>query len=151
MAKQIRFLLVDDDVDDTLLFQDVLNEVDSSIHFFSASDGEQAIHFLEAPGIVLPDLIFLDLNMPKMGGKECLAKLKQDDRFKHIPVIIYTTSSQSRDIEEVMMNGATGFITKPSNMKILKNILEAITGNLSGNLEKTLRSLSKDSHAFIVC
>lgn len=151
MTNTLNFLLVDDDMDDTTLFKEVLEEVNPSIIFNSAEDGQQALQFLKTRNNDLPDVIFLDLNMPKMGGKECLAEIKNDESLHKIPVIMYTTSSQSKDIEETMQKGAICFITKPSNVKELKNILSSIAGNVHSNLEKTLRLLSNNSTTFIVC
>lgn len=151
MAKFIRFFLVDDDTDDTLIFREVLREVNSSIDFISAENGHEALNILKLKNDSLPDIIFLDLNMPRMDGKECLAELKKDEQLRHIPVIMYTTSSQSKDIEETMLRGAICFITKPTNVKELKNILSQIAQNVRGNLEKSLRTLSDTSSTFIVC
>ena len=120
MAKTVSFLLVDDDADDTSLFKEVLEEVNPSVVFNSAEDGHQALHFLKNETSILPDIIFLDLNMPRMGGKECLAQIKNDEKLHSIPVIMYTTSSQSKDIEETIQKGAICFITKPSNVRDLK-------------------------------
>jgi len=151
MTKALSFLLVDDDSDDTSLFKEVLEEVNSSIIFNSAEDGQQAIQFLKSRTNELPDVIFLDLNMPKMGGKECLTQIKKDEHLHKIPVIMYTTSSQSKDIEETMQKGAICFITKPTNIKELKNILASIAGRRHNNLEKTLRNLSNTINTFMVC
>ncbi len=151
MTKFIRFLLVDDDVDDTSIFKEVLEEVNPSIDFVSAGDGHEALHILKAQNSILPDVIFLDLNMPRMDGKECLSVLKKDAQLRHIPVIMYTTSSQSKDIEETMQKGAICFITKPTNLRELKSILSSVSQNVHGNLEKSLRLLSNTSNTFIVC
>jgi CheY-like chemotaxis protein len=151
MAKLLHFLLVDDDTDDTLIFRETLQEVNPSIGFTSALNGQEALNILKLENDKLPDLIFLDLNMPRMDGKECLSRLKNDDQLCHIPVIMYTTSSQSKDIEETMLKGAICFITKPTNVRELKNILSQIAQNVRGNLEKSLRTLSNTSSTFIVC
>lgn len=151
MSKNLNFLLVDDDVDDTLLFKEVLEEVNPEVVFNSAEDGHQALHYLKKDSSLLPDIIFLDLNMPRMSGKECLAEIKNDEKLHNIPVIMYTTSSQSKDIEETIQKGAICFITKPNNVKDLKNILSSIAGNVHSNLQKTLRILSDTSATFIVC
>lgn len=151
MAKTLSFLLVDDDTDDTSLFKEVLQEVNPSIIFNSAEDGQEALQILKNEHEKLPDVIFLDLNMPRMGGKECLAEIKSDEKLHKIPVIMYTTSSQSKDIEETMQKGALCFITKPTNINELKNILASIAGNVHSNLEKTLRVLSNNTNTFMVC
>ena len=151
MTNLLRFFLVDDDTDDTLIFKEVLQDVNPAIDFKSASDGEEALYILKQSDAKLPDIIFLDLNMPRMDGKECLVELKKDAQLKRIPVVMYTTSSLSKDIEETLQKGAVCFITKPTNLKELKNILLSISQNLNGNLEKSLRSLSNTSSTFIVC
>jgi CheY-like chemotaxis protein len=150
MVKQRSFLLVDDDPDDTFLFGEVLHDVDPSIEFRTAANGQEALDLLQR-STSLPDLIFLDLNMPRMGGVECLATLKADAALKDVPVIIYTTSSQSKDIEETIQKGAVCFITKPSNMKELTEILSTITRSLPANLEGAIRSLSNKGTHFIIC
>jgi CheY-like chemotaxis protein len=151
MPKQMNFLLVDDDSDDIALFEEILAEVDSAVGFQSAKDGQEALNLLRGGNADIPDLIFLDLNMPRMGGKECLAHLKNDAELRDVPVIMYTTSSQSKDIEEAMMSGAVCFITKPSNVKELRHILSSIIHSMPHGLEKALRTLSNSVNAFIVC
>lgn len=145
------FLIADDDIDDVELFKETLNEINPSIQLYTAYDGQEALSILRSGEFSLPDIIFLDLNMPRMGGKECLKELKSDSQLRHIPVIMYTTSSQSKDIEETMMKGAVCFITKPANMKDLRNILSSIAESLPANLETSLRQLSRNSNTFIVC
>lgn len=147
----MNFLLVDDDPDDSLLFKEILQEVKSSVRFVSATNGKAALTLLRSGEIPLPQIIFLDLNMPLMNGKECLLELKQDAQLMHIPVIIYTTSSQSRDIEETMMGGALCFITKPTSLKDLRSILSQITASPLNGLEKTVKNLSNTANTFIVC
>jgi CheY-like chemotaxis protein len=105
------FFIVDDDTDDQDLFIEAVNEVDGSIQCLSASDCEEALDLLKNRKIGLPDMIFLDLNMPRLNGKQCLAELKKQAHLKHIPVIIYSTSSERRDIEETSRLGAAHFLT----------------------------------------
>jgi CheY-like chemotaxis protein len=151
MTKSITFLLVDDDTDDTALFQEILEEVNDTVSLHIAANGIEALKLLRTSGKILPDIIFLDLNMPLMDGKEFLVALKKDDAFKKIPVIMYTTSSMSKDIEDAMQHGALCFITKPTNLKELKNILSHIADNIHNNLEKALKTLSGLVATFIVC
>ena len=146
----LTYFLIDDDADDTLLFQDVLAELELPIRFNSAINGLDALKRLRKEHGNLPDVIFLDLNMPVMDGKECLAHLKADPQLSHVPVIMYTTSSQSKDIEETLMSGAVCFITKPTSLKALREILVAIARSLPHNLEKTLRQLSDNTNTYIV-
>lgn len=136
-------------MDDTFLFGEVLAEVDPSIQFETASNGQEALEQLVAAEKPLPDVIFMDLNMPRMDGKQCLFEIKQNERLQHIPVMMYTTSSHSTDIEQSMQLGAICFITKPSDSKELKNIL-SIIANHSHNLTKALPILSNQS-TWILC
>lgn len=151
MPQPQTFLLVDDDIDDTFLFREVLSEVAPQVALRTAANGQEAIESLMVPAQPLPQLIFLDLNMPKMNGKQCLQALKANTRLQHIPVIMYTTSSHSRDIEETMQNGAISFITKPSHISELRTILSSLANNTGNNLEKTLRHLSNSQNTFIIC
>lgn len=144
------FLLVDDDIDDANLFEETLTQVNSSIQFVHANDGQEALEQLNSTAS-RPDLIFLDLNMPRMDGKECLTLIKQDDKLKSIPVIMYTTSSQSHDIEETMLHGAVCFITKPTSIRELESILGSIAESMPEDLEEALRYLSENANTFIVC
>src|SRR4051794_40368807 len=114
MAKNKTFFIVDDDIDDQELFMEAVSEVDQSIECISASDCEEALDLLKSGKVVLPDMIFLDLNMPRLNGKQCLAELKRQANLKHIPVIIYSTSSEKKDIEETTKLGAAHFLTKPN-------------------------------------
>ena len=150
MTKSINFFLVDDDRDDASLFEEVLKEIDPSINFEWAMDGQDALDRLLV-ATSLPDLIFLDLNMPKMTGRECLQQLKQYQELRDIPVVMYSTSSYSRDIEEAMVAGAISFITKPPNVKELKHILSSLVINIHKDLQGSLRSLSNEPNSFIVC
>lgn len=151
MSKVKKIFVVDDDNDDINLFKEVLQDIDPAIECAVAEDGREALDFLTQNENDLPDLIFLDLNMPRMDGKECLRRLKADEGLQHIPVLIYTTSSQSKDIEETMMSGAVCFITKPTNVRELESILRAVISSPASNLVKTLRTLSNQASTFIVC
>ncbi|WP_145714619.1 response regulator [Chitinophaga japonensis] len=142
------FLLIDDDTDDTFLFNEVLQQVNPAVTFRSAANGQEALDTLKSTA-ALPDVIFLDLNMPRMDGRQCLSALKQDHRLKHIPVIIYTTSSHPLDIAQTLQNGAACFITKPTDTRALINILAAIAANVHSNLEDTLHTLRDDVTTFV--
>ncbi len=115
MKKQLRLLLVDDDPDDRAFFIEAAREVDEHIECITANNGQQALELLRNRLGSLPDLIFLDIRMPLLNGKKCLQELKNDDNFKHIPVVIYTTSKLVEESVELKKMGAAHFISKPPN------------------------------------
>lgn len=119
-------LLVDDDIDDQQIFAEALGTVDPSIKLVVASNGLEAMHKLNTTDSMQPDMIFLDLNMPMMNGKEFLQELKKTESFGHIPVIIYSTSSRPEDREQSLSLGATDFLVKPNNYKSLCEQLRVI-------------------------
>lgn len=115
-------LLVDDDEDDKEIFCLALKKIDPSIDCITASDGREALSILD-DGSFIPDYIFLDLNMPRMDGKECLKEIRKQNRLDKVPVIIFTTSSAERDKEETKKLGANSFITKPPLVSTLADLL----------------------------
>jgi CheY-like chemotaxis protein len=122
-------LIVDDDTDDAEMLQDALHYVDGSIHCIFTEDGFAALKLLEnSTRDNLPDLIVLDMNMPRMDGKQCLKKIKASRALTDIPVIIYSTSKMEEDVLETREMGAMNFITKPNKfsemISIAADILE---------------------------
>ena len=118
-----RVVLIDDDRDDAELFHDVLLEIDATASFHHFEEPRQALQSLLGKGKNLPDFIFLDINMPVVSGWQCLTEFKKDEHLKNVPVIIFTTSSQDKEKETAKKLGADGFITKPSEYLILKDLL----------------------------
>jgi CheY-like chemotaxis protein len=123
MKKGSVCFLIDDDFDDQEIFSLALEKVDSSFTFISANSGSEALQMLGNRQLSVPDFIFLDLNMPRMNGKECLKEIKKFEHLKDIPVVIYSTSSMRNDIAETSSLGAADFITKPFNMVDLVDAL----------------------------
>jgi len=117
--------LVDDDVDDQLFFTDALKEIDSGISCVIANNGKEALEQLKKLSD-LPEILFLDLNMPFMNGYECLSKLKNETRLSKIPVVIFTTSNDPRDAEITHQLGAEVFLSKPNEFSMLRRKLEKI-------------------------
>lgn len=111
-----KILLVDDDEEDRAIVKDML-EMSNDEHIISfAVNGEEALRLLDNHfrlHSIIPSLIVLDLNMPKMNGTETLRNIKNDERFKNIPVIIYSTSINPLEKEKCMKLGAHSYITKP--------------------------------------
>jgi CheY-like chemotaxis protein len=125
------FFLVDDDSDDRELFKDALHDIDKSIIYHAAINGKQALELLNNSLATVPDVIFLDINMPEMNGWECLKALKQSRTLKHIPVIMYSTSSQQRERDIAADLGAIYFFPKPEKYTVLLNFLNYVADNIS--------------------
>ena|SRR6187551_3112941 len=119
-------LLADDDENDRLFFIDAFDEIKIKTVVNTVNDGVDLIKYLLSPDVVLPHVLFLDLNMPRKGGMECLAEIKSDDRFNNIAIAIYSTSASDEDIEETFVNGANVYIKKPSDFEELKKILTKV-------------------------
>ena len=120
-----KIFLVDDDEDDQLFFIDALNEIDPNIQCSVAKNGKEAIKILKDLN-VFPDVIFLDLNMPFMNGFECLRVLKTEIKLSIIPIVIFTTSNDPRDVQLTHRLGAEVFLSKPNDFNQLKQKLEHI-------------------------
>lgn len=118
--------LADDDEDDRLFFTDAFDELKINTVVNTVNDGKELMHFLNHPDTVLPNIIFLDLNMPIMNGIDCLKEIKQNDKFKDIAIAIYSTSSSDKDVENTFVLGANIYIKKPSNFNDLKKILSEV-------------------------
>jgi CheY-like chemotaxis protein len=118
-------LNVDDDQEDREFFCEALREIDSSIICLTAKSGTEALAILQNH-MPLPDFIFLDINMPMMDGKQCLKELKTIPELKHIPVIMYSTSTDTREIKECYKLGAEDFLIKPNNYQKLVNDITSI-------------------------
>jgi CheY-like chemotaxis protein len=106
-------LIVDDDIDDREFFCEALHEIYQSIECVCAKNGQEALDLLIQPKIALPDYIFLDLNMPRLDGMQCLTELKKTKKTSHIPVIIFSTTRQNEEAEQAQKLGAVLFLTKP--------------------------------------
>lgn len=117
--------LIDDDQDDQFVFKDALRTVDADIMIETAMDGIDALEKLSTAR-KLPELIFVDLNMPRMDGKKFLKEAKSRTQLKEIPVIIYSTSSSLEDRRETSELGARHFITKPNNYDELCSTLSSV-------------------------
>ena len=118
-------LNVDDDQEDREFFCDALREIDSTITCLVAGSGMDALSLLGELS-VLPDYIFLDINMPMMDGKQFLKILKTIPEFRSIPVIMYSTSTDTREIKECYKLGAEDFLIKPHSYEKLVNDLTSI-------------------------
>ena len=124
MSHPRRVMLIDDDPDDQLFFRDAIQIVQPGLSCELTSNCQEAFRKLESPPP--PDYIFLDLNMPVMNGFECLVHLKNQETFKDIPVVIFTTSKNLNDIARTQQLGARWFMSKPDDFKVLCKKLDKI-------------------------
>ncbi len=100
-----------------------LNDSGKQVICDAVDSAASGLERLDSDLVNVPDYIFLDLNMPGMNGKQCLVEIKNRPHLKDVPVIIFSTSSRPQDIRETEQMGATAFITKPSSIRSLANIL----------------------------
>jgi len=137
-------ILADDDADDRDLFSEAMEECCINVTVETAKDGIELVKLLKNTNRT-PDLIFLDLNMPNKNGKECLIEIRKSQALKHLPVIIYSTSSSQRDIEFTFEKGANLFISKPSSYKELVQIAKKV---LALDWKKFQPKSNKDQYVF---
>lgn len=124
ILRHLDILLADDDIDDCLFFKEALGEILLSTHFTAVHDGEQLMQLLKDDTIELPHILFLDINMPRKNGFECLAEIKQNIRLKELPVVIFSTSFEQEVVNSLYISGAHYFIRKPSAFLQFKNIIQ---------------------------
>ena len=134
--------LPDDDEDDRLFFTDAFDELKINTVVNTVNNGRELLQFLNHPETVLPNIIFLDLNMPILNGIESLKEIKKNDRFKDIAIAIYSTSSSEHDIENTFVLGANIYIKKPSSFVDLKKILSDV---VTINWQYHTNGLNKDN------
>jgi CheY-like chemotaxis protein len=116
---------IDDDEDDRDFFCTAIQTLDSDIECTFAKDGTDAIEQLTNSDFT-PDYIFIDMNMPLMDGKQCLAAIKDIERLNGVAVYIYSTSGSPKLIEEILAMGAREFLIKPTSMNALEHLLKEI-------------------------
>lgn len=131
MRSAITCVLIDDDIDDQEIFLYAMREIDPEITCRFFNDGDVAVRELLKDKDFLPDCFFIDLNMPRMHGKACLAEIKRIDRLKRVPVAIYTTSADPKDKADTLQAGADAYIVKEASLVDLKPRLKAFLANIS--------------------
>ncbi len=122
-SKKKLILFTDDDEDDFLLLRDLFKESNQDVELRWAKDGEEALDFLRRQENPKPFLILLDLNMPKLNGREILKQVRSHKELCHIPVIVLTNSMNRQEAVEVYQSGANSFIRKPSGYKDLREFV----------------------------
>lgn len=128
MQQRKECLIIDDDPDDQEIFLMCVEKISQDIHCTGISDPVQAVLMLTSNPDYTPQYIFVDVNMPKMSGIECLGILRNMDRLAHTSIYMYSTSSGGKVMEESKNLGATGFIVKPTKVAELREKLSLIFG-----------------------
>ncbi len=120
----LRILLADDDEADRLLFKEAISELKIKTVVQSVNDGIDLMEALAIENQPLPQLLFLDLNMPRKDGMECLREIRANEKYNDISIAIFSTSGTDVDMEETFLNGANVYIHKPNDFGSLKKLLE---------------------------
>lgn len=123
-GSQPNVLLADDDRDDCFFFREVLEELGVASILRTVSNGEELMQLLLDRPDQLPDILFLDLNMPLKTGMECLSEIKTDNRLKQLPVIIFSTSFKTEVVDMLYDMGAFHYIRKPSEFTNLRKVIK---------------------------
>jgi CheY-like chemotaxis protein len=135
--QEIKVLLADDDIDDCLFFTRALKELNLVTRLVAVHDGEQLMHLLVNETTQAPDILFLDLNMPRKNGFECLLEIKLDEKLKTLPVIVFSTSFEQEVVNGLYKHGANYFIRKPPDFLQFKKIIQHSLGLVAkGNLSQ---------------
>ena len=144
--QQIFVLLADDDEDDRLIFTEAFEAIKMKTIVKTVNDGMELIEYLTDNRNPLPHILFLDLNIPRKSGLECLMEIKRIDYLKEVAIAIYSTSASEQDIEETFVKGANVYIKKPSDFTALKNLLEEV---IKMNWQYQTSGLNRDNFLLI--
>jgi CheY-like chemotaxis protein len=132
-ANPVAILLAEDDPDDQYLINEALDENHLNARLYIVSDGEELLDYLNRRGKYqdnklwpMPNLILLDLNMPRKDGREALQEIKADPNLRHIPIVALTTSEADEDVAFSYDSGVSGYITKPVSFTGLREVMNAI-------------------------
>ncbi len=122
-TKQRNILLADDDKDDRYFFDKALKEIEVSANLITVNDGEALMAYLSENSEQLPDILFLDINMPGKNGLECLQGIQCNEKLKLLSVVMFSTSNDSQEISMLFKSGAHVYIHKPSDFSELKQVI----------------------------
>lgn len=142
----IQILLVDDDADDRDFFEEALQDSGIPSNLTTVIDGEKLTDFLaEIENPPPPDIIFMDINMPYKDGKTCLREIRKDRKFREVPIIMFSTSTHTRDIEESFNCGANLYLSKGAFFENDVHILKQIFGT---NWRENILNVKRDQFFF---
>lgn len=138
-------LLADDDMDDRMLFSDAISSLKLPVDLQLFKDGAELMDYLLTSAVIMPEIIFLDLNMPRKNGFECLKEIKSHPTLKEIFIIIYSTTESEKEIDAVFQQHANLFIKKPNSFTELKKTLSYV---LNIDLKKEFQNQTKEQFIF---
>ncbi|MFB9055821.1 response regulator [Mariniflexile ostreae] len=141
----LNIILTDDDEDDRMFFCEALEEVEIQTAVKLFNNGEELMDYLLSPEIEFPNLIFLDLNMPKKSGMQCLCEIRSNPKLKNLFIAIYSTSSSEKDIEDAFLKGANIYVNKPNSFGKLRDMVKKV---LHLDLETHNSNLKKETFIF---
>ena len=124
--KTIHILLVDDNLNEHFFFKHALVQIARPVKFEALEGGLELIAHFKEESNPLPDILFLDINMPLKNGKECLSMLRADERFDSVPIVMYSTSDAQRDIDETYALGADLYVRKPNGIEALRAMISSV-------------------------
>jgi len=122
-SKPLHILLADDDPDDCRFFDQALKELSIHSTLKIATDGEELMQLLTDKSVEIPDVLFLDINMPRKSGTECLEEIKNSERLQNLPIVILSTSNSAEKITLHFKIGANVYIHKPKDFSQLKQVI----------------------------
>ena len=136
-TRPINILYADDDTDDCDFFKEALKALPMSTNITIVKDGEELMSYLSENEERLPHVLFLDINMPRKNGFECLAEIKQSKKLKDLPVIMFSTSNSKEKITALFKNGAHVYVHKPSDfvqlIQLINHALPLAVENIFSN------------------
>jgi CheY-like chemotaxis protein len=139
--KSLSILLAEDDEDDRFFFKEAIDQVKIKTDLTMVTDGVELMEYLANPDNPRPHVVFLDLNMPRKGGIECLEEIRANKDYSGLTIAIYSTSASDNDIEETFVKGANVYIRKPSDFKVLQKVIAEV---LSINWQYHTSGLNKE-------
>nr|MBI1230324.1 response regulator [Cytophagales bacterium] len=145
--EKIHLVLAEDDEDDRLFFSQAVEQLGLNIALTCVQNGVELLEYLENPENKVPDLVFLDLNMPLKGGIACLIDIRKNTALKDLSIAIYSTSSSDQDLEDCLVHGANIYINKPTDFEILKSLLLKV---ITINHQYDGLTLSKENFLLVV-
>jgi len=129
----LSIVLADDDKDDCFLFNEVIEEIPLSIELTIVHDGVELMDYLSSAPENLPHVLFLDLNMPRKNGTECLTAIRANANFSNLPIVMYTTSFDPHIVSNLYKKGAYYYLCKPSKFSKLKKVIHQVLSQIAQN------------------